>query len=215
FGFGPDYTFTCAQAAVGLARMMSVLNYTTTGFPPVSQFDDWHIGGGQGGIPSWARDAVSFLYYHGIMGNTSSFENIPVYGYIFSPNLDFHTQQLITGMVRMLEDVTFVAPPAWQGGAWMVAENRGMDLVGTWIPQNPTAGEALTINADGTWINGGSWLVQSGTWYSTSYGWLALQHASTDMIEYFYFARNDDVMFMTRMLPGAGQWRLFDRSLVS
>ncbi|MCL2546571.1 MAG: S-layer homology domain-containing protein [Oscillospiraceae bacterium] len=112
FGFGPNYTLTRAEAAVGLARMMTALGYETEDFPDATAFADWHIGGGQGGIQSWARDAVSFLYYHRVMTSTASAGTPPgTPAFIFNPNFEFHTQQLLTGMVRMMLEVEWREPP--------------------------------------------------------------------------------------------------------
>jgi len=113
FGFGPDHTLTRAEAAVGLARMMEALGYKTTGFPPATDFADWHISTAQGGIQSWARESVSFLYYHQVMTSTASAGTPPgTPAFIFNPNFGFDTQQLLTGMVRMLLDVDWKQPPA-------------------------------------------------------------------------------------------------------
>ncbi|MCL2545777.1 MAG: S-layer homology domain-containing protein [Oscillospiraceae bacterium] len=115
FGFNPNGTLTRAQAAVGLMNMMRALGYQTTGFSDAADFADWHIGGGQGGIQSWAREPVSFLYYHSIMTSTASAGTPPgTPAFIFNPNFAFQTQQLIIAMVRML-DVDWPVPPPPEG----------------------------------------------------------------------------------------------------
>jgi len=117
-GFHPNRTLTRAEAAVGLSRMMTALVYTVPGFVTLENvFADWGIPSAEGGIQSWALNAVAFLYSHNVMGNTTSEENLIPDGegwytnYMFNPNLGFDTQQLITGMVRMLLDVEWREPP--------------------------------------------------------------------------------------------------------
>ncbi|MCL2546831.1 MAG: S-layer homology domain-containing protein [Oscillospiraceae bacterium] len=102
--FGPDFALTRAEAAVGLTRMMEALGVDVEGYPTLEDvFDDWPpTSVAARNIPSWALESVSFMYYWNIMGNTSSLENIPTYGYIFNAWFGFQTQQLITGMVRMM-----------------------------------------------------------------------------------------------------------------
>ncbi|MCL2546625.1 MAG: S-layer homology domain-containing protein [Oscillospiraceae bacterium] len=110
FGFGPDFSLTRAEAAVGLTRMMEALGVDTANYPRLGDvFADWGPSAAVGGIPSWAFDSVAFMYYFEIMGNTTSGINLIPDGdgwwtnYLFSPALGFATQQLIAGMVRMMD----------------------------------------------------------------------------------------------------------------
>ncbi|MCL2545649.1 MAG: phosphodiester glycosidase family protein [Oscillospiraceae bacterium] len=156
FGFGPDYTLTRAQAAVGLARMMEVLGYTTIGFPPAIDFADWHIGGGGGGIQSWARDAVAFLYYHEVMLSTATTGTPPGDPlFIFNPNFEFHTQQLLTGMVRMLLETDWRNPPTPPEGV-VLFDLFDLPTSG-WVITDAGGGTAQVTNVGGayTFVNSG------------------------------------------------------------
>ncbi|MCL2545741.1 MAG: S8 family serine peptidase [Oscillospiraceae bacterium] len=82
------------SAAVMLGRLLSLFEHEIpTGVRPEDlPFTDT--------IPSWARDPLHLLYQHRIMGNTCSHG-----GYLFRSNMAFQAQQVVTGMVRILNNV--------------------------------------------------------------------------------------------------------------
>ncbi|MCL2546398.1 MAG: glycoside hydrolase family 26 protein [Oscillospiraceae bacterium] len=163
FGFGPNHTLTRAEAAVGLTRMMEALGYTVVGFPAATDFADW-LPPGQGGIQSWARGAVAFMYYHEVMLSTATTGTPPGDPlFIFNPNFAFQTQQLIAGMVRMLDEVEWRDPPQCQCMMSQVHFDI-FDLVpGGWVsePSAPGADNSVIVEVDDDayrLINvGGSW----------------------------------------------------------